>query len=127
MQTTNQEEVGRGLLESVPAIRIQLGKAIGRHGRASRVDNFLLASLVTLQRLPKPFTYHQAIVRLRSRFPWDHPSTVSIWRKLCNLEWVEQLGSKSAGKPLWQTREIDCTTYLQEAERLLLKGDAGAR
>lgn len=115
------------ILESVPAGCVPLGKAPGSHGRVSVVDNFLLAGFFTLQRLPKPFTSFQAIVHLRSRFSWDRPNAKYIWERLYRLGWVGQTGSKSKGKALWQTRKIDCTIYLQEAERLLLEGESSVK
>ena len=101
-----------------------IGKTAHHNGKKSEVDNFLLAAFLALQWLTKPFTSHQAIAHLRTRFPWDHPSTASVWQKLSRFGWVGQTGVKSESKSLWQTREIDCIPYLQEAERLLLEGGA---
>lgn len=124
MQPAQGEEIKKVLLQSVLDGRlIVLGETGHHNGKKSGVDNCLLAAFLALQGLTKPFTSHQAVVHLRSRFPWDHRSAASIWQRLSRFGWVEQTGAKSESKSLWKTREIDCTPYLQEAERLLLKGE----
>ncbi|OGY26834.1 MAG: hypothetical protein A2Z11_01465 [Candidatus Woykebacteria bacterium RBG_16_43_9] len=128
VQPEQGEEIKKVLVQSAfDGHLIVLGKTVHHNGKKSEVDNFLLAAFLALQGLTKPFTSHQAIAHLRTRLLWDHPSTTSIWQKLSRYGWVGPTGSKSKGKSLWQTREIDCTPYLQEAERLLLKGESGVR
>ena len=124
MQPAQGEEIKKILLQSALDLRIMvLGKTLRSNGIKSKVDNRQLAAFLALQGLTKPFTSHQAITYLRTRFPWDHPSTASVWQRLSRFGWVVQTGAKSESKSLWQTREIDCTPYLQEAERLLRKGE----
>ena len=124
MQPAPREEIKKILLQSAfDGHLMVIGKTAHHNGKKSEVDNFLLAAFLALQGLTKPFTSHQAITYLRTRFPWDHYSTATIWQKLSRFGWVGQTGAKSESKSLWQTREVDCTLYLQEAEKLLVEGE----
>ena len=128
MQPAQREEIEKVLLQRAFDGHLMVGgETVHHNGKKSEVDNRLLAAFLALQGFTKPFTSHQAIAHLRTRFPWDHPSTASVWQRLSRFGWVGQTGSKSNSKALWETNDIDCTLCLQEAERLLLKGGSDAR
>ena len=124
MQPAPREEIKKVLLQSAfDGHLMVLGKTVHHNGMRLEVDNFLLVAFLVLQEMTESFTSHQAITYLRTRLPWDHPCTASVWQKLSRFGWVGQTGVKSESKSLWQTREIDCIPYLQEAERLWLEGE----